>query len=135
MQVVDESLTLIDSQNISDNRSSEKLYFISLAHSKNGVIFNTYEPDKEEIEKKNPNPKPSLGNLVKNIPFYNFDNIEQIMIAQSIVPNILKNIFILNPIPSQMRNYSPLSKKLERDGSNIAGVLAALPEKQKAEVE
>jgi len=41
----------------------------------------------------------------------------------------------LNPIPSQMRDYSLLSEKLESDASNIAGVLAALPEEQKAEVE
>ncbi|NEQ40989.1 MAG: AAA family ATPase [Okeania sp. SIO3I5] len=135
VQVVDESLTLVDSQNISDSNSSNKPFFILSAPSKNGIIFDRYEPSKEVMEKIFPNPKPSLGNLAKDIPFYNFDNIHQMLYAQSIVPNNLKDILILNPIPSQMRDYSPLSKKLERDGSNIAGVLAALPEKQKAEVE
>lgn len=47
----------------------------------------------------------------------------------------LENIFILNPIPSKMRDYSLLSDNLESDGSNIAGVLAALPNEQKTEVE
>ncbi len=47
----------------------------------------------------------------------------------------LENIFILNSSPSQMRDYSRLSDTLESDASNIAGVLAALPDKQKAEVE
>ncbi|MCC5660509.1 ATP-binding protein [Nostoc sp. XA010] len=47
----------------------------------------------------------------------------------------IKSIFILNLIPSKMRSYSPISEKLETDASNIAGVLAALSKKQKAEVE
>jgi len=40
----------------------------------------------------------------------------------------LENIFILEPNPSQMRGYSPLSDRLYNDASNIAGVLAALPD-------
>jgi predicted ATPase len=48
---------------------------------------------------------------------------------------MLENILILNPIPSKMRDYSRLSENIEGDGSNIAGVLAALPEEQKTEVE
>jgi predicted ATPase len=47
----------------------------------------------------------------------------------------INGIFIINPIPSKMREYSSLSDTLENDGSNIAGVLAALDSKQKAEVE
>lgn len=52
-----------------------------------------------------------------------------------IVSKALQNIFILNPIPSLMRDYSLLSDSLESDASNIAGVLAALPNERKAEVE
>ncbi|TAF05329.1 MAG: ATP-binding protein, partial [Nostocales cyanobacterium] len=51
------------------------------------------------------------------------------------VHTTLKNIFVINPIPSTMRDYSRLSENLESDGSNIAGVLAALPDDKKAEVE
>ncbi|WP_373528363.1 AAA family ATPase [Nostoc sp.] len=47
----------------------------------------------------------------------------------------ISNIFVLNPVPSMMRDYSHLSNILESDGSNIAGVLAALDGEQKAEVE
>ncbi|MFK0735642.1 MAG: AAA family ATPase [Gloeotrichia echinulata GP01] len=47
----------------------------------------------------------------------------------------LKNILILDPIPSKMREYSRLSDTLESDASNIAGVLAALPDDQKTEIE
>lgn len=47
----------------------------------------------------------------------------------------LSKIFVLDPIPNHMRDYSPLSEKLLSDGSNIAGVLAALPEEKKQEVQ
>lgn len=47
----------------------------------------------------------------------------------------LYNIFVINPLPDRMRNYSQLSEYIESDGSNIAGVLAALPKKQKTEIE
>lgn len=47
----------------------------------------------------------------------------------------LRNIFILDPIPSHMRNFSPLAEKLHNDASNIAGVIAALPDTKKPTVE
>jgi len=47
----------------------------------------------------------------------------------------LKQIFVFDPIPSHIRDHSPLSKKLNADGSNIAGVLAGLPPSRKEEVE
>ncbi|WP_375339697.1 AAA family ATPase [Okeania sp. SIO2G4] len=136
IQVIDESLTLIDSQKLSDSNSFQQLSFISFNLGKNGQIYlKISKKEKEYIEKFYPTSNPWLGRSTTQTPFYEFDNVHQMMLAESIVPNILKNIFILNPITSQMRDYSPLSKKLERDGSNIAGVLAALPEKQKTEVE
>lgn len=51
------------------------------------------------------------------------------------VINALREIFILDPIPSHMRNFSPLSERLESDASNIAGVLAALPQEKQREIE
>lgn len=47
----------------------------------------------------------------------------------------LREIFILDPIPSHMRNYSSLSDRLESDAKNIAGVLAALPAEKQTEIE
>lgn len=47
----------------------------------------------------------------------------------------LQRIFVFDPIPSHMRGYSPLAEKLLADGSNIAGVLAGLPQEQKSHVE
>lgn len=47
----------------------------------------------------------------------------------------LKGIFILDPIPSHMRSYVPLSRELDADAANIAGVISALGEEQKKQVE
>lgn len=47
----------------------------------------------------------------------------------------LREIFLLDPIPSHMRNYHPLSEKLESDAKNIAGVIAALPQTKQEEIE
>lgn len=47
----------------------------------------------------------------------------------------LQRIFVLDPIPSHMRDYSALSETLQADGGNISGVLAALDPERKAEVE
>ncbi len=42
------------------------------------------------------------------------------------VANTLREIFVLDPIPSHMRGYSPLAEKLEPDARNIAGVIAVV---------
>lgn len=51
------------------------------------------------------------------------------------VAKTLSNIFILNPIPNNMRQYSPLSVQLKDDASNIAGVLAGMEPTRKDVVE
>lgn len=47
----------------------------------------------------------------------------------------LSGIFVLDPIPNHMRDYSPLSEKLSFDGSNIAGVLAALGDESRESIQ
>lgn len=47
----------------------------------------------------------------------------------------LKSVFILDPVPSRMRGYTPFSETLLADASNLAGVLAALPKERKKQVE
>jgi len=48
--------------------------------------------------------------------------------------SLMRGIFVLNPIPDHMRGYSPLAERLMTDGSNIAGVLAALNAAKKKEI-
>ncbi len=52
-----------------------------------------------------------------------------------IINDNMKSIFVFDPIPSQMRAYSSFSDKLNKDGSNLAGVLAALDESKKESIE
>ena len=51
------------------------------------------------------------------------------------VISTIRDIFILDPIPSHMRKFSPLADRLESDAWNIAGVLAALPTEKQKEIE
>lgn len=60
---------------------------------------------------------------------------QEIQEGVSEVLNNLREIFLLDPIPSHMRNYQPLSEKLESDAKNIAGVIAALPKDKQKEIE
>lgn len=60
---------------------------------------------------------------------------QDITLGLGTVWKALSRLFILNPIPSHMRNFSVKSEKLAQDGSNLAGVIAALPDQQKAAVE
>ncbi|WP_416309589.1 AAA family ATPase [Spirulina sp. 06S082] len=64
-----------------------------------------------------------------------FDSLQNAQVAHVKTFDLLRKIFVFNPIPSKMRNYSKLSPNLERDASNIAGVIAALPEHQKLSLE
>jgi predicted ATPase len=75
---------------------------------------------------------------VSILTFFNkkfFLGSERSWIGLGCINQTIQNIFILNPIPSKMRDYSPLSDTLESDASNIAGVLAALSDEQKTEFE
>jgi len=60
---------------------------------------------------------------------------QEVVTGLNAVSRALRNIFILDPIPSGMRGYSPFTESLRTDAANMAGVLAALPERQKASVE
>jgi predicted ATPase len=55
----------------------------------------------------------------------------------TIVQQALLSIFVLDPIPYKMRSFTRLFQpwQLQNDASNIAGILAALPEEEKAKIE
>lgn len=53
---------------------------------------------------------------------------------REVISQLLK-IFVFDPVPSHMRKFADFSETLLSDGSNIAGVLAALESTQKEEVE
>jgi len=47
----------------------------------------------------------------------------------------LKNIFVFDPIPNHMRDYTAFSETLLADGSNIAGVLAGIEKESRKKLE
>lgn len=59
----------------------------------------------------------------------------EISAAITEVIECLRNLFVLDPVTSQMRDYSPFSEVLAPDASNVAGVLAALNRERKHVVE
>ncbi|MEE4209881.1 MAG: AAA family ATPase [Parvularcula sp.] len=60
---------------------------------------------------------------------------KEVLDAARIVLGQLQCMFVYDPIPSHMRDFSSLSEKLQSDGANIAGVLAGLEVERKTEVE
>ncbi|MBN3910338.1 MAG: AAA family ATPase [Nostoc sp. NMS1] len=72
----------------------------------------------------------SMLNMISKFEIANKD-FEDI----NLITDVFENVFVLNPIAFKMRDYSPLSDNLESNASNIAGVLAALDDEQKTEVE
>lgn len=129
---LNEIITIINEENnkyypIQFGLNTEKLYLIS-------SLLNRSSLDKIRLDFIGLN---SFGReLNKKESYQNKIVREQSLniINKYILPTI-QNIHILNPMPSKMRDYSRLSENLESDGSNIAGVLAALPDEKKTEVE
>jgi predicted ATPase len=62
---------------------------------------------------------------------YVLDNVNEV----NLVVENLKKIYVFNPVPAKMRDYSKLSKTLEGDAANIAGVIADLSPRKQDEVE
>lgn len=55
--------------------------------------------------------------------------------AIQLVTKNLEEIFVLDPIPSQMRDYKPFAQYLSRNAANLAGMIAALPKDKKGKLE
>lgn len=71
--------------------------------------------------------------ILSQIP--NLNVIKEIKEKADGVTSSLKSIFVLDPKPDKMRSYTPLADRLAPDGSNIAGVIAGLPEPGKKDFE
>jgi len=127
VQLSDEFLLLM--KHLSENNAEEKTPLFTTntpSLSAPSITANVYDTEPErKVEFRR------SSSILSQLKGLSMDVVE----GTREVPKILQNIFILNPLPSKMRNYSLLSESLESDASNIAGVLAALSEKQKAQVE
>lgn len=127
VQVFAESLVLIKHSSKNPEIDEKILFQTNTPFSYNpSIIAQVYDKKSGRKQKFMRN-----QSILSQINGFSMELVESLMV----VSQNLRNIFILNPIPSKMRDYSPLSDSLQSDASNIAGVLAALPDKQKAEVE
>ncbi|MHC5742382.1 MAG: AAA family ATPase [Nostoc sp.] len=102
------------------------------------LMTDVFNKDHQSVAVYGSDNKMSVLNFVKYIEIdSNKENIQDKLLGDEInvVVQCLDQIFILNPIPDKMRDYSRLSENLESDASNIAGILAALDGEKKREVE
>lgn len=130
--LVEESLEKVNLSKKGKEQSSLKLFWtdpcVNDAPSITARLYNTKRGSPREMQ--------------RGIPILTQLNISSSGIkAQAILNGLrtmwraLGHIFILNPIPSHMRDYCQKSDRLSRDGSNLAGVIAALPDQDKTQVE
>lgn len=65
----------------------------------------------------------------------NYEITKGVSHAIQYVTDTIEEIFILDPVPSLMRDYKPFSAHLLRNASNLSGMIAALPEDKKQSIE
>ncbi|MDD3270282.1 MAG: AAA family ATPase [Syntrophomonadaceae bacterium] len=65
----------------------------------------------------------------------NYEITKEVSYAIQFVIDTIEEIFILDPVPSLMRDYKPFSPYLLKNASNLAGMIAALPEDKKQRIE
>ena len=87
-------------------------------------------------ERRGPHKRMDLGRQTSVLSqMENLVAIKKVKDSALLVQKGLRNIFILNPIPNHMRDYSPLSERLNQDGGNIAGLLAGMNREEQERVE
>lgn len=65
----------------------------------------------------------------------NLNVVSDVKQGAAVVLKNLRSIFILNPLPNNMRRYVPLSTELDTDGGNVAGLIAGMEKQDKEEIE
>ncbi len=132
IQVLDEYITR-QKNTVSNPQTNNQNYLLRFILGSNGIpsISAVFTNEKTRIPlTKNFHHRGSILNDLRVINFSDSISNEINTVIQSI-----ENIFVLNPIASKMRDYSRLSESIESDASNIAGVLAGLPDVEKSDVE
>jgi predicted ATPase len=132
IQVLDEYITR-QKNTVPNPQTNNPNYLLRFTLGSNGIpsISAIFTNEKTKIPlTKNFHHRGSILNDLRVINFSEHISNEINTVLQSI-----ENIFVLNPIASKMRDYSRLSESIESDASNIAGVLAGLPDAEKSDVE
>lgn len=106
-------LTLIERKEIDENNSSI-------------VSVNLYTEGKPRSQKF-----PAKSSILSQIEYVNCNR--KIKDAAETVVGNFKKIRLSNPIPERMRDFSPLSKSIAEDASNLAGYLANLDDEMQSQ--
>lgn len=113
------------------SKKTKTLFFAESKHPDSGLISANFSTSNKDVFKT----------IEMKQSFSVLSQIETMSIRSDVkeagicVLENLRKIFILDPIPNNMRSYSKLSDTLQRDATNIAGVLANLNAETKKEVE
>ncbi len=68
------------------------------------------------------------------ISYQMFSQIDENAKKSLFLATALENVFILDVQPNSARDYSKITNRLQGNGSNVAGFIAGLPEKEQKEV-
>ncbi len=126
IEIVSESLTRIKIR-ANSVQKHKKLYYTSDENVENASIA-TYFSTGTQGRGKRFDARRSISILSQS---KSLSLTKEVQEGVDLVLKSLNRIFVFDPIPSTIRNFSRLSDTLAADGSNIAGVLAALNPKHK----
>lgn len=113
-----EKLTAISGKGV----ETELYYTEKAARGANQIVVKFHKEKKGPRKGMDMKRDVTILSQLSNLPI-----LKEIKEKGEVVADALKAIFILDPKPDKMRDYSPLSDRLASDGSNIAGVIAGLP--------
>jgi predicted ATPase len=139
VQIISESLIQNQESEISEETSKEiQLFQASSDSSRNGKSWNVSIHSKE-IDALDFVGSHSILTFLSEFFFHvwSSSDSEQNQTSDGIdsVTKALQGILVLDPVPKKMRDYSRISNELLPDASNIAGILAELPDSKKEYVE
>lgn len=124
LQTVSESLTLKASRSDRTLFSTDETYESPDSPS---IPMKFYQEKRGKQKRMDLNRQTSILSQIGSLA-----TVKKVKESALRVQEELKNIFILNPIPNHMRDYSPLSERLNPDAGNIAGLIAGMsPDEQK----
>jgi predicted ATPase len=137
IQILDEQLTKISLDKGSEADPKQiKLFQASSNSSQTHRTVSLYDEETPILDFVG---SQSVLSLLSTFYFHvrNLSNTQENQINEGVdrVLESLQNVFIFDPIPQKMRAFSSLSTEILSDASNIAGVLAALPNGKKVFVE
>jgi predicted ATPase len=130
-EVFDETLTLMNHRARAENPIEKKLFYTKQEEANTPGIPTYFSTGTQGRGKRL-----DLNRTVSILSQMETLNLrKEVQESAKLLLRQLQCIFVFDPIPSHMRDFSSLSEKLQSDGANIAGVLAGLEQERKQEVE